>query len=230
MATPGLSGFCSYIGFSLYSRAIVFLYVRMAIAQKQYYDYVMKDKQTQGLHTARDWHVYHVFNDKDFAEEFGLYREVERPNWRALLAQRWNLLPGDVSYYEIGQILPLAAPKEKRIRTDFNYDTREYSFVFTLDTTKAELLEEWETFDTVRTVLTGVNFSGNQRRRPPQNTELLYATFKALKAGLKFKEIFDLYCDKELPGYKGVRSLNSADELRDFYNYNQPNLGTKLKH
>lgn len=61
-----------------------------------------------------------------------------------------------------------------------------------------------------------------KRTKPPQNYELVYAIFKARNANRNFKEIYQLYMDGNLPGYKGSKSLSTLEKFREYYNKFRP--------
>jgi len=66
------------------------------------------------------------------------------------------------------------------------------------------------------------NYGTNQRRRNPENTELIYAIYKARKK-LTFRAIFGLYSSGNLPFFHGSSSqYKDEDSLERYYDKYKP--------
>lgn len=69
------------------------------------------------------------------------------------------------------------------------------------------------------------------RRRPPDDTDLIYAIFKARKKGLTFKQVFQHYQDGSLEYYldKPRNQFASEDALQAYFYKYRPNQSLKPK-
>lgn len=98
------------------------------------------------------------------------------------------------------------------------------------DTKKNEFIQAWDEIqETLRPEYiyadgTKVPQKRKKRNRAADDTQLIYAVYKARRAGLKFGEIFELYQAGHLDGYFGrpKNNYSSEDSLERYYNKYKP--------
>ncbi len=179
---------------------------------------------TQRLKSAHDWHVYHVYHDADFKRAIRVLAELEkRPNstpkqiegYKRSLAKSYLIGVADINLF----MLPLYLENQtKTTNMRFDPDAKQFSITFEPTTTRAELLEEWQRFESLRDTLFPTTVVPT-KRKPPENPSLLYAVFKCRQHGMTFPAIFKLYSNGKLPGYKGSNNqYGDADSLERYYN------------
>lgn len=176
--------------------------------------------------SVKDGHLNQVYEDPDFLKEVALIKEAEKRSIlsperqkaaRQVLAERYGLSIGDVNLY----MLPIVVEnRTKSTSMGFNPETRQFTITFGLTTTLAEVMTEWRRFSQFRKTLFPIK---QTKRKPAENPELLYAMFKARRAGETFRTIFRLYSTGKLPGYNGsVAQFKSEDNLERYYHKYYP--------
>ena len=169
--------------------------------------------------TARDWHIYHVYNDPEFIEDFKLLNKFEPAKASAVLAKKYNITSYDVFFFDIRQTLYLAKNVEKKYIITPDFANKKFVFDVDLNISKAEYQEMWNEFSSVRNYLGG---EPKTKRKPPENHELVYALFKS-RMNHTWPEIYEIAVKGKLPGYKGViPKYMDEDKLAEFYNKYKP--------
>lgn len=173
--------------------------------------------------TLTDEHVSHVYADPEFIEAIGVVKEMrnrQRVTTEELdeavsdIARYFAISVADINLY----MLPLYIENRERSTTiSFDPQSKRFAIGFDLTTTKAELLEEWEQFEQLKATIMPEPLT-TTRRRLPEQPDLVYAVFKALKEHTD-KEVFELYRSGKLPGYEGSGTqYDTYADLMHYYN------------
>ena len=173
--------------------------------------------------SARDWHIYHVYSDPDFIKEIDrLDPAADRDKEYQKIAKSFDISIQDVFWFDMSRILYTENNVARKGIITPDFKNKKMTLTFDFSMTKTELLEIWGDFETMRKGLAGVVKS---KRKPPEYPKLIYAIFKARKAGHTFKEIYGMYSRNELPQYSGATTrLQSEDDLERYYDKYKPGV------
>jgi hypothetical protein len=167
--------------------------------------------------SAKDWHVYHVYNDPEFINDFNKL-DIEKDDTKDI-RKKYAITGYDLFFFDIRNILYLEKNVESKGGLTFDPRIKKYVLTFDATITKSEFLECWKEFADFRDDFIG---KPNSKRKPPVNDTLIYAIFKARKK-LTFAEIFELYSVGRLPLYKGSSDqFKSEDSLERYYDKYKP--------
>ena len=182
--------------------------------------------------TAFEWHLYHVFNDPDFIKAGKQLRERPHDSEAQIeLAEKYHVNKfhviafleefKDKDWIVVNSLdlSPLYSIEVIDFESDQFINISLYPHV-----TQKSFLELWDEIAKAKKQL-----DVKTRYRPPENHALVYAVFKARKR-FKFSEIFKLYSEGKLPGYKGSTiQYTSEDSLERYYNKYKPRVRTHKK-
>ena len=177
-------------------------------------------RRTPTTRNPMDWHVQSVYKDPEFQEDvLQNYRIEENLDADRVLAQKYYIKPYDVHYYRMSQIIALPASTRRKFAILPDSSTRQIIIKMDPTITKAEYLEAW-------TIVKGLQQSlyklPGTKRKPPENTDLLYAVFKARKSHT-FREIFEMYSTGTLKNYSGsTGQFKSEEALQRYYDRYKP--------
>lgn len=173
--------------------------------------------------SARDWHVYFVYNDPDFVAECVALDRMSPQNGYAKIASKYAITPYDVFFFDIRKKLYLSENLKRKGALSFDPSTKKFMLTFDFTITRAEFLEFWDKFSSIQEALTQRKHSNTKKRKPPENPELLYAIFKARSKSNTFSQIFTMYSTGQLPHYLGsTGQFKSEDSLERYYSKYKP--------
>jgi len=171
----------------------------------------------QDFKSVRDWHVYHVYNDPDFINDFNKL-DINEDDTNTI-RKKYAITGFDLLFFDTRNTIYLEKNVERKGGLTFDPKLKKYVLTFDITITKAEFIEFWNEFAVFRDAFIGKT---NTKRKPPENHELIYAVFKAKKK-LTFREIFELYTVGKLPFYKGSpNQYKSEESLERYYNKFKP--------
>jgi hypothetical protein len=189
--------------------------------------------------TAQEWHIYHVFSDPDFKKEINSLSEriASKEQYQKIAAQ--YLIPTSevYSYHSLAiSRIVKDSPTPQDRPYSFTYDDEKHKYLIELEDSinKVSFEEIWSHIESMRLVVTTtVNMDRitrvtrssktTKKEKPPQETDLIYAIFKARKQNT-FTWIFDKYREGSLPLYKGsTTQFKSSDSLERYYDKYKPN-------
>jgi len=171
----------------------------------------------QDFKSAIDWHIYHVYNDPDFINDFNKL-DIDEDDTREI-RKKYAITGFDLLFFDVRNIIYLEKNVESKSGLTFNHNIKKYVLTFDMTITKSEFLEFWNEFAAFRDTMIG---KPSTKRKPPENHELIYAVFKARKK-LTFPEIFELYSAKQLPLYSGsCNQYKNEESLERYYNKYKP--------
>ena len=178
-----------------------------------------KNPPLGSLKSARYWHVYYVYKDKDFVKACKAIDKTNEPYVRHKIAKDFSITPWDVFYYETSKIIYLGHNIKRNGEMTFDPKQKKYILKFDFEITKSEFMEYWEMFARIRKTFVG---ELKVKRKPPENPELIYAIFKARKKHT-FRRIFEMLSNGKLPSYSGSpNQFKSEDALERYYNKYKP--------
>jgi hypothetical protein len=184
--------------------------------------------------TKRELHIYHVYNDADFAEavrglnsEFGILTgknghkgtaEAIGKRYKAI-TDRFAVTGKDIDFF-MGELHRMGgANKDRHHQIMYHRQEGLFKAEFDPEITKGEFNEMWQYTQAIKRRLTG---NKTAKRKPPENDQLIYAVFKARRQ-YNFRQIFDLYRNGKLAGYAGSGTQFSDQEsLERYYNKYKP--------
>lgn len=201
--------------------------------------------------TTSEWHTFWVFEDKEFISEvsnlvkwqdeaiakYGVgkanyYKSDEHTEFKKRskdLANKFALKRDDVSRfimenrsYEYSMYKPFNSFSTPIF--SISGDDKEFEVTFPGNITYEDYISSWKQIVEFRANHKGFESIKPGRRRAPDNTQLIYAIFKARIRGLKFREIFKLYENGILPYYEGKSNIQYKDEdsLESYYQKYKP--------
>lgn len=182
--------------------------------------------------SARDWHIFHVYNDPEFIidmKEFASYFEADaKPVDEKILmqkyvslAEKYMITRPDIYYFQLnayerysfinspsGAIVYYSEPaKQIIIRADPNI-------------TRMQFYKLWRRVVAER----NDNKIKATKRKPPDDSRLIYAIFKQRQKNVTFTEIYSMYQAGKLPLYEDgpTNQYDSKDKLERYYNSHKP--------
>lgn len=183
---------------------------------------------TPELKSARDGHIFYVYNDPDFIADIAALKDLEKklgPS-RELdelerdIAGRWLINRHDVFRYRVGEVIPLPYHETTSAQLIIEPFKGEFSIKFQPFTSRAEILEQWAKFENIRAEMFPIRPT---KRKPPKRPDLIYAVFKQYhQLNLTFPQIFELYSSGNLPGYNGPTDLQDEEVLERLYREHNP--------
>lgn len=198
-----------------------------------------KEKST----TAADWHAFWVYHDPEFIQEnddvnkacgvklktVGIWDNSLVPDNK--LAEFQELQASLIERYRISQYqLDRFNSRPVVYAKQYNYniesielnDDGNFHIVVNPSITKDEMTKSWQALRKLVAIY-GLE-DKDTRRRPPDDTRLIYAIFKGQQRGLSYSKIFKLYQDGELPYYENgvTNQYSSADSLEDYFVHHRP--------
>jgi hypothetical protein len=172
-----------------------------------------------------DFHRYCVFHDPEFIGDVRALKELEKQGTASPgelkefardIAEYHGITVGDINRYFIGEILPITH-ETKTTAINFDPASKQFSLHFKPQTTKAEIIEEFEIFERLRKTLFPLKPT---KRKMPLEPKLVFAIHKHRQHGRTFARIFERYQAGELPG--GNTRFETMYELRRYYYDNKP--------
>jgi hypothetical protein len=168
--------------------------------------------------SARDWHIFHVYNDPDFISDFDKL-DIHNDD-TSKITKKYSITGYDLLFFEIRSTLYLEKNVQRKGSLTFNPKTGKHILEFDYSISKSEFMEFWTEFVTLRDTLVG--FKLKSKRKSPENHELIYAIFKARKT-YSFPEIYKMYTDGKLPSYTGsIADYLDEDKLQAYYDKYKP--------
>lgn len=135
------------------------------------------------------------------------------------IAKRFAITVGDINTYILRKILYLEG-KTSTAKLNMDLENRKITIEFTPFTSRAEVLEQWQKFESIRASMFPVKPT---KRRTVQQPDLVYAIFKCRQRGETFAKIYTLYETGKLPGYGGsTDTYVGEDALEKYYQANKP--------
>lgn len=205
-------------------------------------DFIGRMYPKRNYKTAHDWHVYYVFHDEQFVKDCILLEIDFIKTLEKLNKSTENSL--DALTYDEKSKAKLQELSDKYAINTFYATTfirglKGAKVSKTMDmpagtvylaaddgpiiielqpfATQKDFLKLWKQVEAVKK-----NPGGRLRMKPPRNTQLIYAVFKARKA-YTFPEIFELYKTGKLPYYDGPNtSYKYHFGLERFYDRYRP--------
>ncbi len=189
--------------------------------------------------TAREWHIYHAFNDPKFIEQYDeifLDKKAKRQKQLTEVDKAKLSKLADDFGLEVEDIIVYSGVPSRygggisRQGGWVWYDKMSESFIYRVspDITRDGVVKLWKQHQAVRAMHTG---QSRTKRKKPEDTELLYAIFKAKQKSppLTFDAIFKLYQKGKLNYYEeGTTNwLNSVDSLKRYYYKYRPSTWLK---
>lgn len=187
----------------------------------------------EGFKTAREWHIYHVFNDPEFIEQYDkIFLNSKAKKQRELadikeahikeLANKFSVEVEDIVVYS-------GVPSRygggiSRSGGWVQYDVKTDSFLYKVspDITKEEIVSLW---NRQQEQMATKGFS-RAKRKAPKHHLLLYAVFKLrnIQPPMTFKKIYSHYAEGTLPNYiDGSNDVfTSEDSLERYYDRFKP--------
>lgn len=190
-----------------------------------------------------DWYLYWVCEDLDFKKRMAEYRSAytvsELPN--SLTVEQAEKLMGEtikeygITDFEFG-VIQTGLHSQGAFDYPFRHvDSEDDSLVLKIprNITKEDYIAAW---DELVYILRPVEYEDpfadervvikekSKRRRPPDDTKLVYAVHRARIKGLTFREIFENYQNGTLACYENMPTNNysSEDSLERYYNKYKP--------
>lgn len=190
--------------------------------------------------TKEHWHVYWVINDPEFKKEAFAANDYSRAKyWKEKgivkrtaehKSEDQRIVDELRKKYCISQEALDKYWAFDQMRGDFDeplisseVDSGSDSIVvrFRSDITRDDYVASWN--DIQRHLKLHGYKTSNNRRKPPQETKLIYAIFKARQRGNTFNQIFWQYQQGNLPGYSGSSTqFISEDSLERYYRKYKP--------
>lgn len=194
--------------------------------------------------TAKEWHLYYVYNDPDFIkpalelrkkykfkERRGNYIESGMDMISQLMVaqkdNKWNELRDEYCITDQDLIYFMRGGYKKQRYINASLD--EYMGHVQLDAgviinvqlaphiTYDGYMKLWDKVKELRDQI-----HPPTKRKPLENPDLIYAIFKANKT-MNFGEIFSLYQTGNLPGYKGsTEQFDTKEKLKSYYKLHRP--------
>lgn len=184
--------------------------------------------------TSSDWYMYWLCEDKEFQDDMAAILEYASSRWTAMTdeegAEFGRMVRDIQAKYNIteGEFEAVYAAYHHISNFDFPFryiETKGDEVVIAIPgaITRDDYLEAWDEVEDML-IREEVRETNGSRRRSPDNTQLIYAIFKARKKGKKFSEIFTLYQDGQLDQYheKSKTQYKSSDDLERYYNKYKP--------
>ena len=172
------------------------------------------------LNSAKSWHVFHVYHDKEFIERAKSLKLYSPTSEMKKLGDDYSISIADVSFYLLSSLLPMKYHSEAKSKIEMDLKNKKFILKFDADVQISELKKKLREFDKMRRTL-GI-LPDKSKKKPPEKTDLLYAIFKARRKGLTFGRIFKMYQNQELDGYTKIPTYKSEESLEKFYNRHRP--------
>lgn len=173
--------------------------------------------------TAAEWHRYWVYHDPEFIRDLysDLFDGTERPE--GYYQARYYISHNDVHTFVIQGTDDKPANLSVR-KLDHLPDERIIVVGFSESVTKEEYEKAWHVFKWYREKRLAI--FPTHKRKPPENTKLIYAIFKARNPARPktFSRIFKEYKQGSLPYYIDgpSSSFNTQEELERYYYRHRP--------
>lgn len=197
--------------------------------------------------SAEDWHLYYVFNDKDFIAEIDFLNDkydelahnsgLKYPNGIPKLTvkqaksatKEFSDLRRKYSIDEIELMYFVQGGFGSGFKGDIIADVDEamgrvlmvddhIEITLNKQITHKRYLELWREVQSLKKLL-----NAKQRRRAPESHALIYAIFKQRMNTVSFSNIFRQYSEGNLQGYSGsINQFKSEDSLERYYDKYKP--------
>jgi len=182
--------------------------------------------------TDREWHIYYVFNDPDFIQDYdAVFYDAKLKKQRELsqidndkiehIAKKYFLESDDILYYYRGISKNGGGISRIGGWIQYNPKTNRFNYDVSPEITQEGIVDLWKKQKTLI-----VNQTGHKdtKRKSPEYPGLIYSIFKLTKDHT-YKEIFDMYKNKQLPFYDLANTqLHTKDDLKRYYNKHRPDL------
>ncbi len=180
--------------------------------------------------TAKDWHLYWVLKDPEFQEDLAKlhdYFKTASTDEKTYGTKKYELMR-KYAFTESDYTVIEFDLRSKGIFNTFKYlefdkASEMVKVEFSPKITYKEFVSGWKI---IKNYLIENGLKTNKKRKPPENTRLLYSIFKARQKDppITFSNIFKLYQVRQLEYYKdgNNRQFNSEDSLERFYNKYKP--------
>ena len=166
-------------------------------------------KAKRNISGPPDWWLKKVYADPNFRRELDDITKLSRKrpvDWLVVAKHRqhvcelFSISDADINRSRISQIIYLADPRDTSAELVFNPRTRKGAIRFNAFTTRAEILEQWKSFEYQQKELYKIS---ETKRKGPKEPDLIYAIDRARLRGETFYQIYDQYIAGTLPGYLG---------------------------
>lgn len=166
-----------------------------------------------------DWHAYWAFQDPDFIyvmnKLYKMKHSQKNKIIRDVISKEYAISTERIIGWGLHLHMFESIPKDisspiSDISFDFVEGEKYCSITLKPSSTKEEYLKTWESFVVWRDHV--IKQPQINRKKPPENTQLIYAIFRARSNGLTFKEIYGLYSDDKLPLYRGKLGVHKGDQ------------------
>lgn len=177
--------------------------------------------KSRKYNSREDWHAYWVYQDTEFIKIMKKLSRIkdahEAKTIREVLAKEYAISTERIISWGLSYHMSESVPNNiSDSTTEILFDFEEGGEVFNLSlkksVTKAEYLKMWDYFVVWRNHV--IKKPQRARKKPPENTQLLYAIFRARSNGLTFTQIYGLYSDDRLPLYEGVLGIHNTNQKR----------------
>ena len=195
----------------------------------------MDNSSKPSYKSAEEWHVYHAYHDPEFKNAISKLggSTASMVAYRSIAAD-FAVPALDVRRYHQNLLTPIPSEpsvfRMPKYAVRFDQAEQKYYIEVPANINRTAFEEIWESISLKRqrvdTYTDGTRFQARQgdttKRKPPQETSLLYAIFRARRK-LTFTEIFKLYQDGRLPLYHGsTAQFKSPDSLEAYYHKYMP--------
>ena len=191
------------------------------------------------LKTAKAMHLHWVYNDPDFITSVEELNPPPKPTYGAdkkwkkpyeALESQYCLGPGDVIRFKLQGYRGILIGSGLTGYGWVWYNKKNDSIELAVNKkiTKKEFISLWGRIKTIQT--NELRIKPN-KRKPPENSQLIYAVFKARKRQITFKKIFKMYQEGTLDYYssKSSSQFKSEDLLERYYDRYRPDKSRTLK-
>lgn len=180
-----------------------------------------------------DWFMYWLCEDKEFRKDVSLLNTpgVTGKEYKSKL----HALRSKYGITE-GEFVAVAVGLHAQGTFDFPFtyidgDEDSVTVKISKEVKRNEYISAWPEIKEMLTSYVGygdgtsINIKQSKTRvRAADDTQLIYAVFKARKSGLTFRQIYRLYQDGKLPCYveKPTNQFSSEDSLERYFNKYKP--------
>lgn len=190
----------------------------------------LKDKH---LKSAYEWHCFFVFEDKEFLKDLekldvSYQAYVNNPSPKLnkkpildyidkkfVLADKYRINHLDLERFRNPRLNSASGIDYNVIEVLFDWNSQNIAAILPLSIKKKEYIEAWNLIRELQ-----LEHRLKQKKvKGPERPDLIYAIFKARMGQKTYREIFNDYKAKSLPGYSGspTRSLYTVELLKQYY-------------
>jgi hypothetical protein len=170
--------------------------------------------------------MYWVFSDPEFERAIDEYKKYnylaqERRENLKLIGRKFDILSLDVLAYVSRGKDALNGYRHRMGLWQYNKNHDTYKIIINNATTLKEYKKLWDEIQYFKNIELKL---ANTKLKPPADTKLIYAVFKARKNRLTFSKIFLLYQGGELPYYVNgnTNQFKSVESLSRHYRKYKP--------